>query len=208
MTLVRVSVSARCAIPVDGKLLLYTNRKSIRRGTPALWPFGGGIATTDEGRQELMAEYEAVQFEGGRGEDDPNDLRFKLPQAQLARFEKWLRRNEPRLPIADSAARELSEEAERHDLPLDVAEEIRFGSFKRVDQLRSDWSYLTKPVVEVESRCYDYIVQGLVPTQAVGRRIEELVAASPILQLVNPIDIRRGHLSDGTQIPEMCKLLL
>lgn len=213
MTLRYVTVSSRCAIWVGNKQLVYVNGKSIDRGQPELWMFGGGVVTTDEGRRKLEVQCDATDFSGdnGKDEDSSNDLRFWLPESKVSAFHRWLDDNEPGFQIVKDAERELREECENHDLPMHLACQVQFGRFRRVDEERDSWSYQGKKIPN--ALCYDYIVPGRVTGQAAAE-LRAVVAASQNLYLITRTDVQGGTIDGvigGTAtkitVPAICDLL-
>lgn len=208
-----IDVALRWAIGVGEKRLTYVNGKSIQNGKPALWPFGGGLATTDEGRQSLASNFSARDFQGDNDnpEDDPNDLRFWMPKSYLGDFEAWLKKQEKSLDFAKTAQSELEDECRRHGVPEDLVGEVKFcGVRRRIDDVRNGWDYQGREVRG--AHCFEYIADARLSAEAV-RMIEKLVASSDNLWLIGRNDVGKkipGVVSGKPakiEVPAMLRLL-
>ncbi|HEX6258084.1 MAG TPA: hypothetical protein VFZ48_01235 [Candidatus Saccharimonadales bacterium] len=141
-----------------------------------------------------------------KGSEDDNDLRFKVPLANLSEVGKWVKKRERKLDFPGVAKQELIEETKECGLPLALAKRLAIAKkhFGLVSRKRIDHSYLTFPVRPVETFCYDYLVLATVPKNMVTE-LEAVVARERRLHLVTREEIEAGRSNDGLPIPEFCK---
>lgn len=193
--LVRISISARVVIWINGRLLLGVDPNNLRRlNRRELWPIGGGIAPDLPTLEYLVAQYGATEFEVDT--EGKVDLRFKVPVNQLQPLiNNWV--NVIDFNPLETARQELFEEAEReYQLPPGIVEHIRFyDNPRRNDEWRFDWSYVPGQRLEkVLSRCIDFICRAdasIVAAEIVA------IADTPdaMVELVRPEQIMLGYSS-------------
>lgn len=200
--LIRVSVSDRAIIFVGDKLLFNIDLSGRELKRKELWPFGGGVSVSPQKIRKLTVAFEACDFEGYE-----NDLRFKLPRDTLPGFRVWLKRNLPK--SSEDLRRELVEEAGQYNIPpkLFSCLPLKSRPKRMIENERNDWSYLTSPVREVWSVCFDRIFVTRAPGSTV-KAFQRLALSGTDVDLVSPQEIRRGKSSRGNTIPLGCKVLL
>lgn len=202
MSLVRVSVSVRARIVVNGKYLLNRDLTAAKENKKELWPFGGGVRIPKATQQMLIDKYGGCDFEGHKG-----DLRFKIPEENLASFENWLK-----TPSTDVIKARMAEKAMQYNIPQVVTREIKFNSGPLfVREERPDWSYLNFPpnIELVPSVCFDYIFGTKALPLNKARALEALAADSDSsIELVTQQEMQARKSEQGSTIPRTCLLLV
>ena len=210
MDWVRYDLAARTEIFMpDGRRLCTIDINSDKSGSREIWTFGGGLEGSDEGIEELKSALGAFDFEGGGPGNPQNDLRFKLPSWAVDLFEPdWLTAYEPTLDAIGTAYEELTEEAEEHGLPPELAQLIQFeGEVRRKKDWQMRYSYLEGVLEPMFGWCYDFFVPGFVPEEAADA-VEAAVNASRYLELVSDAEIQAGMTYSGTPVSAMYKQVL
>jgi SMODS-associated NUDIX domain len=97
-TMVRVSAAALARIMVGERLALALSKAQLCVGRRVFSPFGGAIAASSLGRTFLEKSLSAVFEELPRSvsEEEWVDLRFSLPESNLAAFETWFGQRQDR----------------------------------------------------------------------------------------------------------------
>ena len=106
--IIRVSAANLAKIPLDDKLLVALNKSRLKKGKMVYTPFGGAIEFEPEARAFLNGL--EAEFEKG------NDLRFTMPEENIAAFENWFMRAQDR---ELNPYRELREELVEEEQVLD-----------------------------------------------------------------------------------------
>lgn len=207
--MIRVSVAARCRVMIDDRYLLVVSLNGLARGVRSLSPAGGGVKTTDAGRNYLIDKLGAERFEKG------NDLRFHLPEDQLDEFGEWILATDELEP--DTAGREFCDEltAERPLLPSELAELVRFTCAQQQrpqDQPWTKmlmWSYPGGKVKNlVETYAFEYVYDATVPPLVQEHLMRELAGPEALIELVTAQEIRDGRTHAGHEITNLATPLL
>ena len=188
---IRISVAARCRVVVNDRYALIISLNGLKRGERSLAPIGGGVKTTEAGKQHLIDEFgvDPESFEKGY------DLRFRLPEERLNDFRMWLETTHDL--EADTAAREFIDEVvdERRLLPSGLARQVTFTRTALHDGQMPLWSYLGGKLELVDTHAFEWIYAASLPSAAEKGLVQATLQPEPLIELVTADEINEGHSS-------------